>query len=80
MWDHSDQARLRVELAKVDGDGKEDADYKPALDYADGLSSPDESKSGEASKSKSISKPEHQDLMQLKFEEMAQFFSSKDVR
>ncbi len=29
-WNHSDQTRLRNELAKLDGDGKDYEDYQPA--------------------------------------------------
>ena len=34
-WNHSDQTRLRNELAKIDGDLEGDEDYQPANDYFD---------------------------------------------
>ena len=42
-WEHSEQAKLRNELAKLDGDGKEDEDYQPGKEYVEPSSSPENS-------------------------------------
>ena len=42
-WNHSDQTRLRNELAKLDGDGKDDEDYQPGKEYIEPSSSSENS-------------------------------------
>ena len=42
-WSHSDKKKLRNELAKLDGDGKDVEDYQPGKEYVEFSSSPENS-------------------------------------